>query len=198
MGIGGTIFAVGGVAATTWLLRDGYACLPSLQRIILTFAAKLLPPQDRSAFVEQLQADIADLWPSEIIRTLIALDTIRAALRLRNQFEARKRSARTEAAKQSNEESNKIVAWLLFAAIYAGVTKQPNSPIGSVLAKNKPDSVAKRMSHASDSWATASSRSDRVLLAAGLIVICTLVWIVAMIPSVDRFCKAVAAAVGLN
>ena len=66
-----------------WAIRDGYACLPRIQVAILKIAATFLPHDRRAGVVEQWRADLLDLWPSEIMRTLMALDAIRGAIKLR-------------------------------------------------------------------------------------------------------------------
>ena len=79
--VGGAIAALG-----SWMLRDGYACLPRIQKMLTKMAARLLPPEYRAAAMEQWEADLLDLWPSELYRTWIAADLIRGAVKLRTQL----------------------------------------------------------------------------------------------------------------
>ncbi len=70
-----------GAISTTILLgivgRDAYACLPRLQVWCLRISARSLPDEHRNQAFESWSAEIADLPPSEILRTIAAINCIR-------------------------------------------------------------------------------------------------------------------------
>jgi len=70
------------------LARDIHSCLPHLQRRIISFATQFLPKDQREIRKEEWLANITDLAPSELLRTGIALDCIRAAIVIRTEREA--------------------------------------------------------------------------------------------------------------
>jgi hypothetical protein len=58
--------------------RDAYNCLPALRSALLRLAAKQMPEHMRADSIEEWSAVIEDMVPSELFRTWVALDFVRA------------------------------------------------------------------------------------------------------------------------
>lgn len=78
--MGFAIVGLAGACVTSFIARDAYACLPRVQAWLIRIAASHLPDKLREQSVEQWTADIADLPPSQIVRTCMAADCIRGAI----------------------------------------------------------------------------------------------------------------------
>jgi hypothetical protein len=78
-----------GALLLSFFQRDLYACAPALQRAILHFACRFLPEKDRDETFLQWHGDLCALPPSELLRTVYALDCTRggAAIGLRGLIE---------------------------------------------------------------------------------------------------------------
>lgn len=111
MTVNGVLIVIGSIAGGVFLSmvgRDAHACLPRFQYRLLNLAALLLPPEKRQDAVEAWWADINDLWPSEIIRTLYAFDTIRGALKIRSISRAPARAAAARAREKKTRNAAQL------------------------------------------------------------------------------------------
>src|SRR6185437_9964126 len=98
---GGLLFTLIGV----FLTNDLYACAKPLQRQLLRFAARLLPTDQQNEAYSQWYGDLFTLPPSEILRTLYALDCIRgsAVLSIRSRRAAKFRASNGESSNAERE-----------------------------------------------------------------------------------------------
>jgi hypothetical protein len=73
------LLVVGGTLLVSFLIRDAYACANLCQKAILRLASMLIPKGEREEMYRQWHGDIRALPPSELLRSLYAIDFLRAA-----------------------------------------------------------------------------------------------------------------------
>jgi len=77
------LLPLAGILLWSLVMRDVYACLPSLQLWLIRRAVNRLPEMLREQYLEQWHADLLDLPPSEVLRTFFAVDCFRGAIMVR-------------------------------------------------------------------------------------------------------------------
>jgi lipopolysaccharide/colanic/teichoic acid biosynthesis glycosyltransferase len=112
-----TALGVIGAVAISFLARDLYACSPRLQRILLRLATRMLPQENREDAFKQWYGDLMAMAPSELLRTLYAVDCLRGGLSLG--WRSRKLSQENDNVVGSSETSSSD-----WDALLASMTKQ--------------------------------------------------------------------------